>query len=73
MNCQQLFVNSSKGKKSALAKRASLHADVMDLFSGMPGPRLARSEAEFYMQAYKICRRKRSDNPYDNFKRLHSS
>ncbi len=44
MNCQQLFVNSSKGKKSALAKRVSLHADVMDLFSGMPGPRLTRSE-----------------------------
>ena len=34
--------------------------------SGMPGPRLARSEVEFYMQVYKICRRKRSDNPYDN-------
>ena len=36
------------------------------LLSGMPGPRLTRSEAEFYMQAYKFCRRKRSDNPYDN-------
>lgn len=40
----QLFINSSRSKKSALAKQVSLYENVRDLFSGMPGPRLTRSE-----------------------------
>jgi len=46
-------------KKSALAKR-----NENILFSGMPGPRLNAERSK--IQLCWICRRKRSDNPYDN-------